>query len=95
VSDTPPIVSIDPGATGAGAILYSDHPERVAVFDMPTVSGEVDAHALRAVIETYGPSRAIIELVGPMPRDGVKQAWRFSAAFTTARVHGLEGRRRR
>ena len=24
--------------------------------------------------------------VGPMPRDGVRQAWRFSAAYTTARV---------
>lgn len=80
------ILAIDPGVTGAIAIYFSDHPERVAVFDMPLVDGEVNPHALRDLINTYKPTLAIIEAVGPMPRDGVRQAWRFSAAFTTAKT---------
>jgi hypothetical protein len=80
------ILSIDPGVTGAIAIYFSDHPDRVAVFDMPLVDGEVNPHALRDLINTYKPTCAIIEQVGPMPGDGIRQAWRFSAAYTTARV---------
>jgi hypothetical protein len=47
--------------------------------------GEVNAAELRDMIMKYNPTLAIIEPVGSMPRDGVRQAWRFSAAYTTAR----------
>ena len=80
------IMSIDPGLTGAIAIYYPDNPGRVAVYDMPTVGSAVNAAALHGVIERHAPDVAVIERVGPMPRDGVMQAWRFSAAFTTAQV---------
>ena len=80
------ILAIDPGITGALAFYLPDFPDRVSVLDMPLVDGEVNAHALRDMIETYKPTCAVIEQVGPMPRDGVRQAWRFSAAYTTARV---------
>lgn len=79
------IVAIDPGLSGAVAFLYPETASRVSVHDMPTVNGEVDPFALSTLIQQYGPSHAIIEQVGPMPRDGVRQAWRFSAAYTTAR----------
>lgn len=80
------ILAIDPGITGALAFYLPDFPDRVSALDMPLVDGEVNAHALRDMIETYKPTCAVIEQVGPMPRDGVRQAWRFSAAYTTARV---------
>ena len=80
------ILAIDPGVTGALASYLTDFPDRVSVLDMPLVDGEVNPHELRDIINTYKPTCAIIEQVGPMPRDAARQAWRFSAAFTTART---------
>lgn len=80
------ILAIDPGITGALAFLYSDHLDRVATYDMPAIESEVSAAALRDRIQMYEPEIAFIERVGPMPRDGVRQAWRFGSAYTTARV---------
>jgi hypothetical protein len=80
------IVAIDPGLTGAVAFLYPETPDRVGIFDMPAVNGEVNAAALADLIKLHAPSQAIIELVGPMPRDGVRQVWKFSGAYHTARA---------
>ena len=73
------VLGIDPGLSGALAFF---HPADNAVicYDMPRVQNEIDAHALAAIITKQSPTVAIIEQVGPMPRDGVRQAWRFSAA---------------
>lgn len=83
------ILAIDPGLTGALAFSITPHFDRVSVYDMPVVNGEVNAPELRDMIAKYRPNVAIIERVNPMPRDGVRQAWRFSAAYTTARVVAL------
>jgi hypothetical protein len=80
------ILAIDPGVTGAIAFYAPERPEMIWVYDMPLVDGRVNALELRVMIERFKPSVALIEQVGPMPRDGVRQAWRFSAAFTTAHV---------
>lgn len=80
------ILAIDPGLTGAVAFYFTNLPYAVSVFDMPVVNGEVNAAELRDMIGNYKPDHAIIEQVGPMPRDGVKQAWRFSGAYATART---------
>lgn len=80
------LLAIDPGLTGALAFYTPGFPSHVCVFDMPVVNNEIDAHELRQIIGQYRPHLAAIERVGPMPRDGVRQAWRFSAAYTTARV---------
>ena len=80
------IMAVDPGLTGAVAFYYPSVSDHVAVHDMPVVESAVNASALRDLVGDYGPNIAIIERVGPMPRDGVMQAWRFSAAYTTARV---------
>ncbi len=80
------VLAIDPGLTGALAFYYPDKPGRVAVYDMPVVGSAVNAAAMRDAIKGFAPDVAVIERVGPMPRDGVMQAWRFSAAFTTAQV---------
>jgi len=80
------IAAIDPGVTGAIAFYVPGVKDRVATFDMPRVEDEVNAPALRDLLFRYKPEVVGIERVGPMPRDGVKQAWRFSAAYTTAKV---------
>ena len=80
------IIAIDPGLTGALALYATSAPDRIGVYDMPVVDGEIDPHRLSAIIADWKPDRAAIERVGPMPRDGVRQAWRFAGAYTTARV---------
>ena len=80
------ILAVDPGLTGALAIYATDAPDRVAVYDMPVIQTRINALELRDMIIQWKPDYAYIEQVGPMPRDGVRQAWRFSAAYTTAHV---------
>lgn len=86
VPDTLIVLAIDPGLTGAMAFYTPAFPERVVVYDMPTVGDEINPAELARLIVSNSPTVAVIERVGPMPRDGVRQAWRFSAAYTTAHV---------
>ena len=65
------LLSIDPGVCGAFAFYFPDVPDRISALDMPLVNGEVNAAAMRDIIDGYKPTSAIIEQVGPMPRDGV------------------------
>jgi hypothetical protein len=80
------LAAIDPGLTGAVAFLFPSDPDRVSVYDMPVVDGEVNVAGLASIIKRYAPSEAILELVGPMPRDGVRQAFRFGGAYYSARA---------
>jgi len=81
------ILAIDPGLSGALAFYYPDAANgTVKVYDMPRVADEIDPAELSRIISEHSPTVAVIERVGPMPRDGVRQAWRFSAAYTTAHV---------
>jgi hypothetical protein len=80
------ILGIDPGTTGAIALFCRNEPNMITVEDIPTVNGEVDALGLLDAIHKLKPTLIAIERAGPMPKDGVRQAWRFSAAFTTART---------
>ena len=80
------ILAIDPGLSGALAFYHPDTADVVRVYDMPRVADEIDASELSRIVLKHSPTVAVIERVGPMPRDGVRQAWRFSAANTTAQV---------
>lgn len=81
------ILAIDPGMTGALAFYIPvEAPERISVYDMPVVDGVVNPAELHDLIQQWKPSLGVVERVGPMPRDGVMQSWRFSSAYTTARV---------
>jgi Holliday junction resolvasome RuvABC endonuclease subunit len=80
------ILAIDPGLTGALALYHPETPHHVGVYDMPVVDGEINYHQLFSLLKTWKPDIAYIERVGPMPRDGVRQAWRFASAYTAARV---------
>jgi hypothetical protein len=80
------ILAIDPGITGALAFYNTEYREEVQVHDMPVLDGDVDPHELKAIMLNCYPHLAIIEHVSPMPKEGVRSVWRFSAAFTTACV---------
>ncbi|KAB7788010.1 hypothetical protein [Methylorubrum populi] len=80
------IVAIDPGLTGAVAFYFPSAPDRVAVEDMPVVDGEVEPASIIRRIRQMGPTIGIIERVGPMPRDGAVQAFRFGSAYAAAKV---------
>lgn len=79
------VMGIDPGLSGALA-FYRPSENYISTFDMPRVRDEIDAHELASIIAEYSPTVSIIERVGPMPRDGVRQAWRFSAANSVAKT---------
>ncbi|GJE44842.1 hypothetical protein [Methylobacterium soli] len=80
------ILAIDPGLTGAVAFYFPSEPGRVVVEDMPVVDGEVEPASLIRRIRQMSPTVAIVERVGPMPRDGAVQAFRFGSAYAAAKV---------
>jgi hypothetical protein len=80
------ILAIDPGVTGALALYDPALKDRIGVYDMPIVDGDVDPHGLLKIVGSYEISHAVIERVHPRPREGVRSVWRFAAAYTTACV---------
>lgn len=94
------IISIDPGMSGAIATLADDG-SLIEVTDMPVfavvkrVGGKdrtknhVNVHELGNVLARAGADEAVIELVGPMPRDGSMQAFQFG--FGVGAIHGACG----
>jgi crossover junction endodeoxyribonuclease RuvC len=75
------IVGIDPGVSGAAALLIGGKLEAVAA--MPTVTAGkkgrriVDAGALSKIIRDMAPEHAIVEQVGVRPGEGVVGAFSF------------------
>jgi crossover junction endodeoxyribonuclease RuvC len=80
------ILGIDPGISGAAAFFRTEQPDRIGVFDMPAVAGDIDPHELLRLIEINKPDLAVIERSHPHPKEGVKSVWRYASAFTTACV---------
>jgi crossover junction endodeoxyribonuclease RuvC len=82
------LAGIDPGLSGAVALLDTARPEHVQVFDMPVLAlsrggknkRELDAHALaRALAQPIG--HAFVEQVGAMPGQGVSSVFAFGRAY--------------
>lgn len=84
------ILAIDPGASGACAFYFPDEaPGRIAVHDMPVADGRVSGVHLADLVRRYGPTEAIVELVGAMPKQGVASTFKFGAAVGA--VYGVLG----
>lgn len=79
------LMAVDPGVTGAVAFYFPDHPERVAVADMPAVDGEVNVPELERMIRSFAPAFAVVEKVTAMPsvagRDGKRRSMGATSAF--------------
>lgn len=88
------IIGIDPGASGAVAIL-EDNGKLVHVFDMPAVEVLVGGKAKRRVspemlaseLKLYADqgARAVVEQVGAMPGQGVSSMFAFGESFGLAK----------
>jgi len=74
------ILGIDPGLSGAGAIVDDDG-SLLSVFDMPTMGEKtrkrIDASLVSRLIREIGPSLAIIEDVHSMPGQGLSSTFSF------------------
>jgi Holliday junction resolvasome RuvABC endonuclease subunit len=75
------ILGVDPGAASGGWAVLDGQGKLVAAGDLPVAgSGRqrmVSAPLLVAVVERLKPSIAIVERVGPMPRQGVSSTFKF------------------
>jgi crossover junction endodeoxyribonuclease RuvC len=71
-------VGVDPGLTGALALLDGAH--LVDIADMPVIAGTVDAYQLAALLAEWGRvDRVAVELQQAMPRQGVASTFRVAA----------------
>jgi crossover junction endodeoxyribonuclease RuvC len=86
------IIGIDPGVSGAIAFVSEDG-ELQQVFDMPVFKikgkSKLDVHQLGTILRQAGEGRAVIELVGAMPGQGVTSMFTFG--FATGALHGAVG----
>jgi hypothetical protein len=78
------ILGVDPGVSGAIAFYFPAHPDRVAVEDMPSAAGDVDAVTLAKRIAAMGPDLAFLERVNAMPGQGVSSTFKFGRAYGVA-----------
>jgi crossover junction endodeoxyribonuclease RuvC len=89
------ILAIDPGITGAFALL--DHNHVVELDHLPVhlaqhgraakVRGELDLHALKDTLAPHRIDHVLIERVGAMPKQGVASTFRFGQA--SGALYGL------
>jgi crossover junction endodeoxyribonuclease RuvC len=83
------VAGIDPGLSGALALLDAPSGAVLDVADMPTLAlsrggknkRELDAHALARLIGDRRPDHAVVELVGTMPGQGVSSVFAFGRAY--------------
>ena len=80
---TPTIAAFDPGITGALALLGDPDFDEIQLFDLPSANGELDPAALARILKDAAPSRAIVEQVGAMPKQGVTSTFKFGRAYGT------------
>jgi crossover junction endodeoxyribonuclease RuvC len=88
------IFGIDPGASGAIAIIQSDSGKLIDVIDMPVTELEVGGKTKRRVSPVFLQSelafyaddaRAVVELVNAMPGQGVTSMFAFGEALGIVR----------
>jgi hypothetical protein len=86
------IAGIDPGLSGAVALLDAATGAVVDLWDMPTLTlarggktkREIDAHALAGALGRDRIGHCFIEQVGAMPGQGVSGVFAFGRAYGTA-----------
>ena len=79
------IMGIDPGVSGAVAFYFLDYPNRISVYDAPSVGKEINAPAFAQLIKQYSPTICYIESVNAMPKQGVVSSFNFGQAYGCVR----------
>lgn len=96
----PLIMGIDPGLSGAIAVVDMDSGTLVDMIDLPTFKKDskarkqgylqfLDIHALSTLIDLYAPlvALAVLEEPGAMPKQGLGST--FSFGHTCGQIHGV------
>jgi hypothetical protein len=79
------ILGVDPGASGAIAFYFPSDPMLIAAEDVPLAAGEIDVVTLTARLRQMGPTLAMIEQVGAMPKQGVSSTFKFGVSYGLVR----------
>jgi crossover junction endodeoxyribonuclease RuvC len=77
------VVGVDPGMTGAMALIDPDTEELLGVEDFVAVDGRVMAGRIADVLAEWAPDLVVIEGVHSMPGQGVSTTFKFGRAFGT------------
>jgi crossover junction endodeoxyribonuclease RuvC len=75
------VLGIDPGATAGGWAVLNELGQIIAAGDLPIVGNGAKAMVsgplLADLVLRFAPSRAVVERVGPMPKQGVSSTFKF------------------
>lgn len=74
------VLGVDPGVSGAYALLVDDGITTPIVDDLPVVGNQINAGEWRRTIKKLIPDIAVVELVHSMPGQGVASTFRFGMA---------------
>ena len=75
------VLAVDPGVSGAYALLVDDGGVTMPIVDdLPVVGNQINASAWRRTINSLMPDLAVVELVHSMPKQGVASTFRFGMA---------------
>jgi Holliday junction resolvasome RuvABC endonuclease subunit len=74
------VLAVDPGVSGAYALLVDDGISPPIVDDLPVVGNQINASEWRRAIKSLIPDVAVVELVHSMPGQGVASTFRFGMA---------------
>lgn len=78
------VIGIDPGSvSGAGALLDTNDPQLICVFDLPVVADGLDPAQLTRVFRNFDAHMAVVERVSAMPGQGVSSMFKFGRAYGT------------
>ena len=87
---TPPtVIGIDPGQTGAVAILHGTTGALIAVEDMPVIDKRINAAALGDLLDPEVGAMVVVEAVHAMPKQGVSSSFNFGHSLGV--IHGVIG----
>lgn len=83
------VLGIDPGSvSGAWALLAPlQTPPLALCGDIPVSDRMVDGAGFARLVESLAPDVAVIEHVGPMPKQGVSSSFKFGRGVGT--LHGV------
>jgi crossover junction endodeoxyribonuclease RuvC len=81
------IVGVDPGLNGAFAVWQDG--DIIRLDDIPRFEKSLNAYAFQAELARWRIDLAMIEEVGPMPKQGVSSTFTFGRAYGT--IEGVFG----
>ena len=75
------LLGIDPGAVSGAWAVLNEIGQIIAAGDLPVVgdgkNAMISGRLFADIVLRYSPSRAVLERVGPMPRQGVSSTFKF------------------